>query len=644
MFRRTCPVVDWTGSSQDLEPGTVGNGDSCWSTCQGQCPNDVLKPGLAFDFDEIRPGHPGCTSHFECVGNFDRVLCHGVRALDDHIPENFSAAVRQLEDQVPVVLALTLPRLQGGTHRSRVGKSRARGLEFLMQFQVARKVVMGKPGLKAQTALHRTPTPSRSLFSLLDQSRSAAGVDEPTSSRSIPTEATEVSPTEVEAQAAQDRLTTGREACHPSQKTRKTKEAEGPSSELKPSEAKKIVQALAEATPGSKVRKVHHMVAAPEDTRVIAEELRTAVIAAEEFRPGTEGRSGHPRRSRFPVLEAWRNERVIYERRPGSAMPQITACEFVKEEILEGGKADCTLETLGEALFTSPELSESGVFFFSAHPKRDASSGELFNIGITLGMPLSLEVYCCSAAGELRQRSKVPLKELTFVHDFAITEKYIVLILPPWVCPVEGVLQSLWEGGLGSKFQWQEDLGTRCVLLRRSDLSTVFDETLKPPVSLYHTVNAFDQGEAVVLQVAAHNGSREEVERNFQDMYRSTWTDETRCCLKELVLDISAGQISVSSVGPAEAASFELPTIHPAFVGRKHRHVFTNSAFPSTAGFANSIERLDLEKNLLDRARFDAGQFAGEPMILPKTGPQEELNAKLGADTLKSLKHSGISA
>ncbi|CAK9090119.1 unnamed protein product [Durusdinium trenchii] len=197
---------------------------------------------------------------------------------------------------------------------------------------------MGKPGLKAQTALHRTPTPSRSLFSLLDQSRSAAGVDEPTSSRSIPTEATEVSPTEVEAQAAQE--PTGdeaplveRPAIPPRKRGRPRKQKE-----LKPSEAKKIVQALAEATPGSKVRKVHHMVAAPEDTRVIAEELRTAVIAAEEFRPGTEGRSGHPRRSRFPVLEAWRNERVIYERRPGSAMPQITACEFVKEEILEGGK------------------------------------------------------------------------------------------------------------------------------------------------------------------------------------------------------------------------------------------------------------------------------------------------------------------
>lgn len=35
-------------------------------------------------------------------------------------------------------------------------------------------------------------------------------------------------------------------------------------------------------------------------------------------------------------------------------------------------------------------------------------------------------------------------------------------------------------------------------------------------------MNAFDQGEAVVLQVAAHNGSREEVERNFQADHEET--------------------------------------------------------------------------------------------------------------------------
>ncbi|CAE7547849.1 SLC33A1, partial [Symbiodinium sp. KB8] len=96
------PYADELPLCEDLDPGMVGNGGSCWSTCQGQCPNDVLKPGLAFDFDEIRPGHPGCTSHFECVGNFDRVLCHAVRAMDEDALENFGTRA-EIEDSIPDV-------------------------------------------------------------------------------------------------------------------------------------------------------------------------------------------------------------------------------------------------------------------------------------------------------------------------------------------------------------------------------------------------------------------------------------------------------------------------------------------------------------------------------------------------------------
>lgn len=132
-----------------------------------------------------------------------------------------------------------------------------------------------------------------------------------------------------------------------------------------------------------------------------------------------------------------------------------------------------TLETMGEDLFSNQSISESGVSFFSAHPKRDPKTGELFNIGLTISLPQAVEVYCCSARGELLQRCKVELKEFTFIHDFAITEQYIVLIMPPWVCPTDGLLQSLWEGGIARKFQWQEELGTRCVILKRSDLTTV---------------------------------------------------------------------------------------------------------------------------------------------------------------------------
>lgn len=78
------PDADVLPLCEDLNEGQVHMGESCWSTCHGQCPNDVLAQGegLAFDFDEFAVGHPGCTSHFECVGNHDRQLCHAVQAIE----------------------------------------------------------------------------------------------------------------------------------------------------------------------------------------------------------------------------------------------------------------------------------------------------------------------------------------------------------------------------------------------------------------------------------------------------------------------------------------------------------------------------------------------------------------------------------
>ena len=85
-------------------------------------------------------------------------------------------------------------------------------------------------------------------------------------------------------------------------------------------------------------------------------------------------------------------------------------------------------------------------------------------------------------------------------------------------------------------------------------------------------------------------------------------------------------------MGPSDASAFELPSIHPSFVGRRQRHVFTNAAYPSTAAFTKTVERLDLEQGTVDRAPFKAHEFAGEPMLLPKANqkPLDELNAWRG--------------
>ena len=116
-------------------------------------------------------------------------------------------------------------------------------------------------------------------------------------------------------------------------------------------------------------------------------------------------------------------------------------------------------------------LRKAEYSFFSAHPKRDPDSGELFNIGLKIGLEPTLEVYKCSANRSLMKRTVLALTDLAFVHDFAITRKHVILIIPPWSCSTTGLAKSLWKGAMAQFFEWKEDAGTRLIVLKRSDLS-----------------------------------------------------------------------------------------------------------------------------------------------------------------------------
>jgi all-trans-8'-apo-beta-carotenal 15,15'-oxygenase len=71
----------------------------------------------------------------------------------------------------------------------------------------------------------------------------------------------------------------------------------------------------------------------------------------------------------------------------------------------------------------SPELP------FSAHPRVDHATGELWNFGTAYGRQHRLLVHRVDADGHLSTRD-LPLDELPFVHDFALTRRWAVFVLP----------------------------------------------------------------------------------------------------------------------------------------------------------------------------------------------------------------------
>jgi len=108
---------------------------------------------------------------------------------------------------------------------------------------------------------------------------------------------------------------------------------------------------------------------------------------------------------------------------------------------------------------------------FSAHPKIDPKTGEIFNFGVASGLNATLRVYKSDYTGKIIQQNSIPLDGLPLVHDFVMAGQYLVFFVPPVrvnLLPV-GVGLSNYSDAL----EWQPHKGTQVIIFDRETLSLV---------------------------------------------------------------------------------------------------------------------------------------------------------------------------
>ncbi len=166
-----------------------------------------------------------------------------------------------------------------------------------------------------------------------------------------------------------------------------------------------------------------------------------------------------------------------------------------------------TLETRGAYTFGG-RLNE--ISPFSAHANVDLDSGELFNFGIAFSERRPcVNLYRAAADGELVYRRRIGIEAPCSVHDFGLSERYIVVYLSPYVLRMKELL----EGGasLLDSLSWQPERGSRLVVARREDGEEVARVSVGGAYSL-HQINCFEEGGQLVVDVV-------ELERPVYDQY-----------------------------------------------------------------------------------------------------------------------------
>jgi beta,beta-carotene 9',10'-dioxygenase len=147
-----------------------------------------------------------------------------------------------------------------------------------------------------------------------------------------------------------------------------------------------------------------------------------------------------------------------------------------------------TLETLGVA--DRPPVTFGGL----AHPHADGEKAVSMGVHL-MGRPAYRLVE------DDRVAAKLPVRRPAYVHSFGMTERYAVLAEHPYtVNPL--------KLGLGSRpfienFQWRPQDGTRFIVIDRHSGEHVGDWRADP-FFVFHHVNAFEDGDDVVVDLCAY--------------------------------------------------------------------------------------------------------------------------------------------
>jgi carotenoid cleavage oxygenase len=244
-------------------------------------------------------------------------------------------------------------------------------------------------------------------------------------------------------------------------------------------------------------------------------------------------------------------------------------------------------------------------FAFSAHPKRNPVSGELHVMTYYWGWGNQVQYLVVGVDGRVRRHVDIPLPGGPMIHDIAITEKYALIFDLPCIFNLDAAMK-----GASLPYYWDRAYEPRIGLLPLEGSADDVKWVGIDPCYIFHPMNAYDDGEEVVLDAARHPRmfDREQRGPSEGDPVLTRWR-----------LNPTTGTFRETLISDRPQ---EFPRIRESLIGRKYRFGYCAGI---GAGFAqDTLTKVDHETGAVV-ARTDQPRFGyGEPVFVPRAGGTAE--------------------
>ncbi|KAH9564363.1 hypothetical protein CY35_04G021400 [Sphagnum magellanicum] len=282
-------------------------------------------------------------------------------------------------------------------------------------------------------------------------------------------------------------------------------------------------------------------------------------------------------------------------------------------------KEDGDLETVGREHCGS-QFSD----FFTAHPKIDPVTGEMFGFCYQLVRPfLTYQVF--SKEGDLMESVPITLPQSVVIHDFAITENYAIFMDLSFVMGFKNLFQA------EHLFKFDPKKESRLGILPRyaRNESQIRWFTI-PSCMIFHNANAWEEGDEVVLISCRSQKTNTKIWK--EKFPQENHIDLEKPQLYEFRMNLKTNQVTQKQLS---LLAIECPEINEEYTGRKQRYVYASmyddklDKFIGVVKYDLSLQPkrnpkdLKVEGNIQGVFYLGDRRWGSEPTFVPRTNGKE---------------------
>jgi carotenoid cleavage dioxygenase-like enzyme len=255
------------------------------------------------------------------------------------------------------------------------------------------------------------------------------------------------------------------------------------------------------------------------------------------------------------------------------------------------------LDTIGEYTYKSKLTSA-----LTAHPKVDPVTGEMMFFGYSFAPPY-LEYSVVDPLGELLRTVPIDLPMGVMMHDFAITENYTIFMdLPLTFSPQraqKGEPMMMFESDRPSRFG---------IVPRHGDNSNIrwFES---PPCYVFHTLNAYEEGNEVVLIACRMSSTNVLITKDTQPD-----PDGDIPRLHQWRFNLTTGKVREEMLNDIPA---EFPRVNENFLGRQTRYGYAGKMAQGSMPLFDGLIKYDHHNGKSQTHEFGRGRYGGEAVFVP---------------------------